>query len=216
MERYYSMVRDIGRTASAIVPCFLTAAGVCFTLCGVKGSPGEMTRATPAVAACRILFLLFMCSAACAGGQTIDTLRKDHPWIPQTSVIVERDGVRLLQDTLPAGFVPDAGVLGEWRVVDLVTDDYRFLPDRQIWQETSFAVIGMVFTDDGNVAISLQEGALTDRWTAGHVVHDGGTRTDSSYRIVDLSDEKYLFYQWKSDDYSYRFRKPPYFVLKKL
>jgi hypothetical protein len=164
----------------------------------------------------RLLCLLLLCSAAGASGQTIADLRKDHPWIPQTSSIEEREGARLLQDALPSGFVPDADVLGEWRVVDLVSDNYRFLPNQQIWQETAFPVVSMIFTDDGKVEISLQEGTLTDRWTAGHVIHDGETRTDSAYRIVDMSEEKYLFYQWKSDDYSYRFRKPPYFVLKKL
>jgi hypothetical protein len=180
------------------------------------GLPGDMMRCKAPCMLPRLLCILLLCSAAGAGGQTIADLRKDHPWIPQTSVIVEREGARLLQDVLPTTFVPDAAVLGEWRVVDLVTDDYRFLPNQQIWQETSFAVIGLVFTDDGNVEIMSPEGPLTDRWTAGHVLHDGETRTDSSYRIVDMSDEKYLFYQWKSDDYSYRFRKPPYFVLKKL
>jgi hypothetical protein len=175
-----------------------------------------MTRTTLPIQLPRLLCLLLLCSAACAGGQTVVELRKNHPWIPLTSVIEERNGTPLLEDALPEGFVADPNVLGEWRVVDLVMDDYRFLPNQQIWQETSFPVVGMIFTDDGTVEISLQEGSLTDRWTAGHVLHDGEARTDSAYRIVDMSDEKYLFYQWKADDYSYRFRKPPYFVLKKL
>jgi hypothetical protein len=172
-----------------------------------------MSVARAAIAASMLAIAL---PAPHAGAQSVEELRTTRPWIGQSTRLAQRDGVARLEDELPAGFIPDPAVQGEWRVVDLVTDAYRFLPNPQIWQETSFAVVGMVFDADGRVRIDLQEGSRVDRWTAGHVLHDGEARTDSSYSIVDMSDEKYLFLQWKGDDYTCRFRRPPYFVLRKL
>jgi hypothetical protein len=181
---------------------------------GKRGARAVGMTTAPTLTFC--LAALMVLGASRAGAQTLEELRKTRPWIEPTTRLAVSDGTLRLDDELPAGFTPDPSVLGEWRVVDLVTDAYRFLPNPQIWQETSFEVMGMVFSADGSARIDLQAGSRVDRWTAGHVLHDGEARTDSAYSLVDMSDEKYLFLQWKGDDYTYRFRKPPFLVLRKL
>jgi hypothetical protein len=38
----------------------------------------------------------------------------------------------------------------------------------------------------------------------------------SKYVIKDIDGQTYMFYQWKSGDYTYRYKKPSYYVLKKV
>jgi len=51
-------------------------------------------------------------------------------------------------------------------------------------------------------------------WTKGVVMHSGD-RTASRYAIKEINGARYMFFEWKSGDYTIRGNKPEYYVLKK-
>ena len=53
-------------------------------------------------------------------------------------------------------------------------------------------------------------------WTKGLVISDNRTKTASKYTIKEMDGSAYLFYEWKSGDYTFRHSKPTYYVLKKV
>ena len=146
----------------------------------------------------------------------IDSLRRDHPWIPGGTILVDEAGGSVLRDNTSFPFVPDAQVPGDWVVVDLVLDSYAFRPNQQIWQENTFALVSASFDAAGKVTLTLAAGRRVDSWTHGHVLHDGPRATDSPYTLVAMDDELYMFLAWKTEDYSVRYQKPPFMVLRKL
>ena len=50
-------------------------------------------------------------------------------------------------------------------------------------------------------------------WTKGLVLDDD---TASKYIIREIDGSSYMFYEWKSGDYTIRYMKPSYYVLKKV
>jgi hypothetical protein len=52
-------------------------------------------------------------------------------------------------------------------------------------------------------------------WTKGLVFHSGD-KTASKYTLKDIEGSTYMFFEWKSGDYTIRYRKPSYYVLKKV
>ena len=53
-------------------------------------------------------------------------------------------------------------------------------------------------------------------WTKGLVISDNYTKTASKYTIKEIDGSAYMFYEWKSGDYTFRHRKSSYYVLKKV
>jgi len=51
-------------------------------------------------------------------------------------------------------------------------------------------------------------------WTKGLVISTR-EKTVSKYYIKGIGGSVYMFYEWKSGDYTFRHRKPSYYVLKK-
>ena len=168
------------------------------------------------VTALLFIFCVMPMAMADAPGPDIVGVRKDRPWIPATTVLANLDGRAALQDDVALGFALDDAVPGEWVVVDLVLDSYAFRPNQQIWQGNSFELVEAQFGETGDVTLVLESETRTDSWTRGHVLHDGRLKTDSAFTIVAIGDELYMFLQWKTEDYSIRFQKPPFFVLRKL
>ncbi|MEA3346672.1 MAG: hypothetical protein U9Q21_01115 [Candidatus Auribacterota bacterium] len=53
-------------------------------------------------------------------------------------------------------------------------------------------------------------------WTNGLVIYNHDFKTASKYTIKEIDGSAYMFYEWKSGDYSIRHQKPAYYVLKKV
>ena len=52
-------------------------------------------------------------------------------------------------------------------------------------------------------------------WTKGLICHSGN-RTASRYILKEMDGAAYMFFEWKSGDYTIRRMKPKYYVLKKV
>jgi hypothetical protein len=104
-------------------------------------------------------------------------------------------------------FEDDPAVIGAWRSIDLVDSVEQFVPgrktsDRELWLNH------LIFEPGGQV-----RGAVFT-WTKGLVFHSG-MKTASRYDIRDMDGSTYLFFEWKSGDYTRWRRDPQYYVLKK-
>jgi bla regulator protein BlaR1 len=64
----------------------------------------------------------------------------------------------------------------------------------------------LVFLPGGKMDSSL------DTWTKG-VVLNSRQKTASRYEIRSIGGKDYMFYEWKSGDYTVRHMKPQYYVL---
>lgn len=119
---------------------------------------------------------------------------------------VEIDG-RLVDDTnLP--FVNDPAALGKWVSVDFVGEPSQFVPGARRFRGSLY-LEGLTFLPEGRTAVPWFG------WTRGVVMHLGGDHTASRYSIKELNGAVYMFFEWKSGDYTIRRQKPQYYVLKK-
>lgn len=126
----------------------------------------------------------------------------------------EVDG-RLVDDiNLP--FADDPAVIGEWRSVDFVAEPSAFAPGAKRFGGDLY-LGGFKFFPGGKMAVlpNAPESAPWFNWTRGAVTHNGD-RTASRYTIKTLKGGTYMFFEWKSGDYTLRHRKPQYYVLKKV
>ena len=144
--------------------------------------------------------------------KTIDEARKNRPWISETTTL---DAEGRLRDKVDYPFVTDPDVLGTWKVVDFVGDKDQFVPGKQRWSGKLDFLTGMRFDKDGKVALRIRDHgweANVYKWTKGMVLHSS---TAPEYEITRAGGKTYLFYQWKSGDYTIRYSKPSYYVLQK-
>jgi bla regulator protein BlaR1 len=143
--------------------------------------------------------------------KTIEEARKNRPWIPKTTTL---DAEGRLRDKVDHPFVADADVVGTWKVVDFVREKDQFVAGKQRWQGELDFLKGTRFDQDGTVAVKVEDRDWRKhggKWTKGMVLHDD---TASEYEITRAGGKTYLFYQWKSGDYTIRYSKPAYYVLQ--
>ena len=105
-------------------------------------------------------------------------------------------------------FIDDPNVLGTWKSVDFVATPEDFVPGRRQWPESGLFLKELVFLPNGK----------TPRprivWTKDLVI-DPLEKTAARYIIREIGGQTYMFFEWKSGDYTMRGRKPSYYVLKK-
>jgi len=110
-------------------------------------------------------------------------------------------------DKVKYPFADDPEVIGKWVSVDFVQSPEDFIPGQKRWQ-----------WDLWFKGITFYKGGTTnwggDQWTKGLVL-DHVTGTASRYTIKTIDGARYMFYEWKSGDYTILHRKPKYYVLKK-
>ena len=115
-------------------------------------------------------------------------------------------------------FINDPDVIGAWESVDFVGEIEKFTVGRRQWKGGRLFLNAMIFHNDGRVDSELNkaEGIFTntEKWTKGLVL-DEGEKTASRYITREIDDSIYMFYEWKSGDYTVRYMKPKYYVLKK-
>lgn len=104
-------------------------------------------------------------------------------------------------------FIDDPEIIGTWEIVDFVEAIDRFDPDDIQWKD-EFFLKGMTFTEGG----ATQSPVWT--WTKGVIINHGD-KTACHYVIREIDGAAYLFFEWKSGDYTLRGEEPDYYVLKR-
>jgi len=127
--------------------------------------------------------------------------------IPATSYINEHG---LLFDKVDYPFVNDPKVIGGWKSVDIVRDIDDFNPVKKI-SSGEFTVNHLIFEEGGKISRSVFPNLLI--WTKGLVLSD---ETASKYIIREIDGSAYMFFGWKTANYTERHMKPDYYVLKKV
>ena len=122
-------------------------------------------------------------------------------------------------DDISYTFRIDQDVVGTWRTVDFVENEKMFDPNQRSWDEADF-LQELTFCSNGDLVYVVEDerGTRTfdfeQAWTKGHIINRID-ETNSAYTIKEIDGEKYMFYEWKSGDYTYkRLEKPYLYVLK--
>ncbi|MHC4133192.1 MAG: S8 family serine peptidase [Planctomycetota bacterium] len=112
-----------------------------------------------------------------------------------------------IADKIDYPFVNDPDVIGTWISVDFVTEPEQFKVGQKQFGGKLF-LKELVFMPKGRMA---NRGS---KWTK-DLVLDAADKTASRYIIKELNGSAYMFFEWKSGDYTIRHMKPKYYVLKK-
>ncbi len=120
-------------------------------------------------------------------------------------------------DKIDYSFVNDWQVIGNWKSVDFVKNTSDFKPGNQSWQSDLF-LSTLNFAKDGNLNLTVSnEGKVNSAkltWTKSIVI-DKNNKTASKYMIKEINGSTYMFFEWKSGDYTDGGMKPYYYVLEK-
>lgn len=111
------------------------------------------------------------------------------------------------QDKIDYPFVNDPQIVGRWQAVDFVENIDDFKVDKKIFKGDLY-VKELNFLDNGKVSKS----GFT--WTKDLILHQAD-KTASKYVIKEINGSTYMFFEWKSGDYTIWGRKPNYYVMKK-
>jgi len=112
------------------------------------------------------------------------------------------------EDKIDYPFVNDPYVIGTWRSVDFVKTPEQFSPGTSQWKGGELFLKELVFLPGGKTTRSRQT------WTKGLVL-SSSSKTASRYILKEMDGSIYMFFEWKSGDYTIRGMKPHYYVLKK-
>ncbi len=125
--------------------------------------------------------------------------------IPPTSYINEQGRI---VDKVDYPFVNDPKVIGTWKSVDFVREINQFNLAEKSWKGDLY-LKGLIFKPNGKTFKPWWT------WTKGLIFHSG-SKTASKYTIKHIEGSTYMFYEWKSGDYTIRYMNPFYYVLKKV
>lgn len=120
-------------------------------------------------------------------------------------------------DNVDYEFVNDPALVGQWQAVDFVKNPEDFKINVRQYSEELY-INNLVFTSKGGSLVDIGGSALAPgglSFTKDHILHVGD-KTDSKYNIKTIEGQEYLFMEWKSGDYIFRFEKPSYYILKKI
>ena len=112
-----------------------------------------------------------------------------------------------IADKIDCPFVNDPEVIGAWKSIDFVQRIEDFEPGVKQWRGDLY-LKEMIFFEDGRT-----KGPWT--WTKGLIIHPGD-KTAAKHHIKEINGSTYMFFEWKSGDYTIRHMKPWYYVLRKL
>ena len=134
-----------------------------------------------------------------------DPMFGEKAYIPPTSIIDE-DGK--IADWVDYPFVDDPGVVGRWEAVDFVKEIADFDPESPQFAGELF-LKELVFKENGKTATRWYT------WTKGLLLHRRSKKA-SQYLVREIGHSTYMFLEWKSGDYTVRYMKPQYYVLRKV
>ena len=111
--------------------------------------------------------------------------------------------------------VESSEVLGKWETIHFVDNIEYFDPDGVWWREDALFLKELYFKKT-KVGVKI-EGSSKYKyhdWLDGTLI-DEASKTASKFTIMNIEGEEYMFYEWKSGDYTNRGMKPQYYVLRK-
>ncbi len=130
--------------------------------------------------------------------------------LPSIYKVIRKAGFDTRQvDEIKLPFVDDPEVIGTWKSVDFVSEMEQFKVGEKQWRGGELYLKELVFLPNGKTFKPWWN------WTRGVVTHSGD-KTAAKYHIQEFDGEKYMFFEWKSGDYTIRHMKPAYYVLKKV
>ena len=110
-------------------------------------------------------------------------------------------------DKIDYPFVNDPEIVGRWKSVDFVKTVEDFKPGTKHWRGDLY-LKEMIIFENGRT-----KGPWN--WTKELIIHPGD-KTAAKYHIKEIDGSTYMFFEWKSGDYTIRHMKPRYYVLKKI
>lgn len=124
-------------------------------------------------------------------------------------------GVRI-EDKIDYPFIDDTQMKGKWESVDFVKTIDSFKPGVKSWLDDPF-LTGLTVYENGKLTLTTTSGSSGSSltWTKGMII-DKENKTASKCEVKQLDGTTYMFYEWKSGDYTNRGIKPYYYVLKKI
>jgi bla regulator protein blaR1 len=108
-------------------------------------------------------------------------------------------------DKIDLPFVEDPAVLGHWKAVDFVAVAKDFSPNARQWKDELY-LKELTFLPGGKTPGPWS-------WSKGVIMHPGD-KTASRYEIRNMDGAKYMFFEWKSGDYTMRHIRPLLYVLR--
>jgi bla regulator protein BlaR1 len=116
-------------------------------------------------------------------------------------------------DNIDLPFVNDPDVLGRWASVDFVERKDEFTPGSLHWDGQIF-LKGLTFYPTGALQWTVDPDQRSwGKWTKG-VVLNSESHTAPKYEIRRIGGGKYMFFEWKSGDYTIRHCQPLFYVLQ--
>lgn len=124
-----------------------------------------------------------------------------------------------IEDNTDYPFINDASVIGKWQTVDYVKSPEQFTPGEKSEKGDLF-LSELVFINEGQMLTAMKDGngklaPSTFTWTKGLVLNKQ-EKTAGKYEIKKINGSDYMFFEFKSGDYTYFHMKPKYFVLNKV
>ena len=122
-----------------------------------------------------------------------------------------------IEDKVDYPFIDDPQLIGTWKSVDFVKSIDDFEPG-VISSKGDLLLTQFDIAENGRMSGLTSESEIPEEfltWTQGLII-DKKHKIASQYKIKELKGDTYLFYEWKSGDYSYWSITPDYYVLKKV
>ena len=126
---------------------------------------------------------------------------------PSYYVLHKVANIRTDDTNLP--FKNDKKVIGKWKAIDFVFDKSDFTPGQKYWKGDLYLKT-LTLLPKGQTQMSP---AVT--WTAGKILNHND-KTASAYEIKKIDGKEYMFFEWKSGDYTFRGMNPAYYVLERM
>ncbi|HYF75223.1 MAG TPA: hypothetical protein VD757_01440, partial [Candidatus Nitrosocosmicus sp.] len=126
-------------------------------------------------------------------------------------------GLSRLTDNVDLPFADDPQVIGKWETVDFVDEISDFDPSKKSFEEELY-LTSLVFIESGKMLDGFENGNLyysDSTWTKGTIINPI-EQIASKYEIKEISGGKYMFMEWKNEDYTLRFLSPKYYVLRQV
>lgn len=126
---------------------------------------------------------------------------------PSYYVLRKVANIRTDDTNLP--FKNDKKVIGKWKAIDFVFDAEDFNPNQKFWKGDLYLKT-LTLLPKGQTPMSP---AIT--WTKGKILHHND-KTASAYEIKKIDGKEYMFFEWKSGDYTFRGKDPAYYILERV
>lgn len=125
--------------------------------------------------------------------------------------------VHKIEDKIDYPFIDDTQMKGKWESVDFVKTIDSFKPEVSSWLGDLY-LTGLSVNEKGQLTVTTTKGESSGSsltWTRGMIINRGN-KTASKCEVKEINGTTYMFYEWKSGDYTNRGMTPEYYVLKKI